>query len=290
MMLQRGHIGGSHLPRLPVVENCNSQQACVNLVLVPFGSRKAITIRWRRRDLDRKGQMLNPGLDVRALELEFAKHRRIQIRDALENGVAEKIADVLRHRTKWTLAFNRGTESITLSQDELAGMGMAGVSSLMQECLRGAQRGFQYVYSSYPIVDAIVSGRDAGHPLHDVLAGINAPPFLSFIERVTRTAGLVKADGQATLYSKGNFLTFHNDFDARNKRRIAYVLGFTREWRPDWGGILEFYDKQGDVVCGLMPRFNVLNLFEVPADHSVTYVPPYVPAGRYSITGWFSAA
>ncbi len=234
--------------------------------------------------------MLNPDLNAKKLGAEFAVRKRIQIPNVLEAAPAERIAEVLRHQTKWSLAFNRGPESVVMSTEQLAALGRAGVASLMQECLRNAESGFQYVYSSYPIVDAIVNRRDPGHPLHGVLEALNAPAVREFVERVTGITGLVKADGQATLYSKGNFLTFHNDFDARNKRRVAYVLGFTRKWRPDWGGTLEFYDAQGNVEFGLMPRFNVLNLFEVPANHSVTYVPPYVPEGRYSITGWFSVA
>ncbi|MFM9862517.1 MAG: 2OG-Fe(II) oxygenase [Micropepsaceae bacterium] len=234
--------------------------------------------------------MLNPDLNIPSLAAEFAARKRIQISNALEPRVAEDIAGVLQHRTKWMLAFNRGPESVTLSQEQLSATGPEGIGRILQECQRNAQSGFQYVYSSYPIVDAIVNRRDAGHPLHAVLEAINAPGFRGFIERVTGVSGLVKADGQATLYSRGNFLTFHNDFDARNKRRIAYVLGFTRKWRTDWGGLLEFYDAQGNVDLGLPPRFNVLNLFEVPVNHSVTYVTPFATEGRYSITGWFSAA
>lgn len=234
--------------------------------------------------------MLNPDLNAGALAAAFARRKRIQIENALEPAVAERIADVLKTKTKWMLAFNRGPQSLTMSQEEIAGLGKAGIATLMQECVRNAESGFQYVYSSYPIVDAIVNRRDVGHPLHGVLEAMNAPAFRGFVERVTGIGGLIKADGQATLYSRGNFLTFHNDFDAKNKRRVAYVLGFTRKWRPDWGGILEFYDAQGNVEFGLMPRFNVLNLFEVPVNHSVTYVPPYVAEGRYSITGWFSVA
>ncbi len=234
--------------------------------------------------------MLNPDLNTRTLASEFAGRRRIQISNALEAAAAERISEVLQRHTKWMLAFNRGSEAHTLSQEQLGAMGRAGVAELMNECIRNAQNGFQYVYSSYPIVDAIVNRRDVGHPLHGVIEAINAAPFRQFIEQVTGVTGLVKADGQATLYSRGNFLTFHNDFDARNKRRIAYVLGFTRKWRPDWGGLLEFYDAQGNVEWGLVPRFNVLNLFEVPTNHAVTYVPPFVQESRYSITGWFSVA
>jgi Rps23 Pro-64 3,4-dihydroxylase Tpa1-like proline 4-hydroxylase len=234
--------------------------------------------------------MLNRDLNASALAAEFARRRRIQIQNVLEAPAAEQIADVLRTKTKWMLAFNRGPQSVTMSQEEIAGLGRAGVAGLMQECLKNAETGFQYVYSSYPIVDAIVNRRDLGHPLHGVLEAINAPAFRQFIERVTGVSGLIKADGQATLYSRGNFLTFHNDFDDRNKRRIAYVLGFTRKWRSDWGGLLEFYDAHGNVDLGLVPRFNVLSLFAVPANHAVTYVTPFASEGRYSITGWFSVA
>ena len=35
-----------------------------------------------------------------------------------------------------------------------------------------------------------------------------------------------------------------------------------------------------------MPRFNTLNLFAVPADHSVGYVSAFAGAPRLAITGW----
>ena len=59
------------------------------------------------------------------------------------------------------------------------------------------------------------------------------------------------------------------------------------EWRPEWGGYLNFYDEEGDVVAGFRPRFNALNIFAVPQKHNVTYVPPFSPVGRFAITGWF---
>jgi Rps23 Pro-64 3,4-dihydroxylase Tpa1-like proline 4-hydroxylase len=48
-----------------------------------------------------------------------------------------------------------------------------------------------------------------------------------------------------------------------------------------------FYDEDGDCIAGFKPRFNALNLFAVPQRHSVSYVPPFAPAGRFAITGWF---
>ena len=99
---------------------------------------------------------------------------------------------------------------------------------------------------------------------------------------------LLKADAQATLYAPGHFLNFHNDTpNERTHRRVAYVLGFAKDWHPDWGGLLQFYDADLNITDVLRPRFNVLSMFTVPQDHAVTYVVPYAPLGRYSITGWY---
>ena len=38
-----------------------------------------------------------------------------------------------------------------------------------------------------------------------------------------------------------------------------------------------------------MPTFNALNLFAVPQLHSVSFVPPFAGALRFSVTGWLRA-
>jgi Rps23 Pro-64 3,4-dihydroxylase Tpa1-like proline 4-hydroxylase len=230
---------------------------------------------------------LNPQLDVDRLAADYAVHKRLQIQDVLDAGVAESVSRTLRASTPWSLVFNRGPQTIKHSSEELAKMGGAKVNEIVQETLKAAGHGFQFLYYAYPIVEAILEKRNPGHPLHDVLETLNSPEVLSFVSRVTGIGSLAKADGQATFYRLGSFLTFHNDLDEVKKRRVAYVLGFTRNWRPDWGGLLEFYDKKGDVEAGMLPRFNSLSIFTVPADHAVTYVAPYATEGRYSITGWF---
>jgi Rps23 Pro-64 3,4-dihydroxylase Tpa1-like proline 4-hydroxylase len=62
----------------------------------------------------------------------------------------------------------------------------------------------------------------------------------------------------------------------------------TPEWRPDWGGILQFIDARGNIAEGYTPCFNALNIFRVPAVHSVSQVALY-GGFRYSVTGWFHA-
>ena len=57
-------------------------------------------------------------------------------------------------------------------------------------------------------------------------------------------------------------------------------------WRADWGGALQFFGPDGNVSEAFTPAFNVLNVFKVPAVHSVAMVAPFAGASRYSITGW----
>jgi len=72
-------------------------------------------------------------------------------------------------------------------------------------------------------------------------------------------------------------------------RRAAYVLGMTPIWRTEWGGVLLFHDEQQLTIKGLVPRFNCLNLFQVPQLHSVSEVTRSAAYRRYSVTGWLRA-
>lgn len=43
------------------------------------------------------------------------------------------------------------------------------------------------------------------------------------------------------------FVTEHDDDVAGKQRLAAYVFGFTPQWRPDWGGVLQFIDSNGHI-------------------------------------------
>ena len=79
----------------------------------------------------------------------------------------------------------------------------------------------------------------------------------------------------------------HHDRAEGSKRQAAYVFNLTETWRPEWGGLLMFHDDNRDVTRALVPRWNALNLFRVPQDHSVSLVAPFAPVSRLSVTGWF---
>lgn len=233
---------------------------------------------------------INPALDRARLASSFAEHRRIQVKDVLTPESASAIARLLIQNTPWGMSWNaaedgphklRREQSATLPPDQMRAIGDK-VGAVMQG------QGFAFVYSQYQMYDASKGGWSAS-PAHDrLMDDINSAPFLDLVREVTGLPQLKWADAQATLYAPNQFLSWHQDIKETEGWLVAYVLNFSRpDWRPDWGGYLNFFDKEGDIVAGYRPRFNSLNMFLVPQDHNVSYVPPFAPYGRFAITGWF---
>ncbi len=233
---------------------------------------------------------VNPALDRKALARRFARDGRIQIRDVLTDQTANEIHRILSHHTPWGVSWQAGSDGPNhIRPHEFAQKTPQQISELGVR-LKSAMQGSAYAfnYSAYPMVDAYKEKWDPDGPLDLLLEHINDQPFMDLVREVTGISELIKADAQATLYGPGQFLSRHSDSHVAEGWRIAYVLNFTAgDWRPDWGGYLLFYDEEGDVVAGFRPRFNALNMFAVPQWHSVSYVPPFAPVGRYAFTGWF---
>jgi len=159
---------------------------------------------------------------------------------------------------------------------------------MQQRVWAQARDEFEFMYSSYPLMDERLKAANPDLFLYKWMDYVNSEAFLPFIRKVTGMDNLVRADGQGTWYRKGQFLTLHNDFDPSDDgKRVAYVLSFSRDWRPDWGGFLQFYDEDFNIEAGFMPRFNAISMFETPQNHSVTYVAPFCGNRRLAITGWF---
>ena len=230
---------------------------------------------------------LNPALDPAAFAETYARQGWVQIPGVFEPAVADALAGLLERGTPWNMAL-----SDTLGKHEvldgaaIQALGRDKLGEKVNAVARRAAESFAYCYLCYPMIDARLKGKDHGHPIHDLTDFINSPEFLAFGRAVIGAGKITKADAQATFYRPNDFLSLHNDLGTEDQRRAAYTLGFTRRWRPDWGGQLLFHDEAGDISRGLAPGFNMLTLFKVPTLHSVAPVAPYAAAQRLSVVGW----
>lgn len=235
---------------------------------------------------------LNDKLDVPALRAQFAEDRRLQIRNVLESEAAERLSRLLAERTPWGLTWRAGEDGPhRVRREQLGGLGsteMKGISDKLNAVMRGSD--FAFIYSQYPASDAASRGWSTSSEHDGLVADLNHPELLDFIREVTGVAEISWCDAQVTHFGPGQFLSLHEDIDAfeGDNRLVAYVLNLTlNAWRPDWGGYLNFFDADGDIVHGYGPRFNSLNIFRVPQWHNVSLVAPYSTGDRLAVTGWF---
>lgn len=238
---------------------------------------------------------INPDLDRPALARRFADCGRVQVRDVLTAEAAAELAGLLRSHTPWSMAIHStvdGTAQPTSfpNQDLRNPSGIEAVNRAAASAEALSARGeYAFRYAHYPIVDALNGKWDPDGPYEILLEHLNAPAFLDLARDVSGIGELVRADAQATLFAPNHYLGLHSDSHVALGWRVAYVLNLApANWSPDWGGYLLFLDEHGDVVEGFRPRFNALNMFLVPQDHLVSYVPPFAPASRFAITGWLS--
>ncbi|WP_284124597.1 2OG-Fe(II) oxygenase [Parerythrobacter aestuarii] len=236
---------------------------------------------------------INPALDRAELATRFARDTRVQVRDVLTRDTAEEIRSILQNSTAWGLAMQadgsefQGPQQV-LHRDMATPTGQQRAQALGAATdAAGARGDYAFRYAQYPIVQAVQEGWDPGGPHELILEYINTPDFLQLARDITGFGDLVKADGQATLFARSQFLGLHIDSHVAEGWKVAYVLNLTiDDWKPDWGGYLQFFDSDGNIEQAFLPRFNSLNLLAVPQPHSVSMVAPFAPLGRYAITGW----
>ena len=230
---------------------------------------------------------INPALDIDRLAATFAANGWIQIRDVLTVPSAEAIRQVLVDDTPWGLSWQAEPgEPQYVPADQLAGIDPAYIQSTTAQLTR-ARRGQAYSYAFYSAPLTLAEEGAIETPLELLFADLNERPFLDLMRAVTGQTDVVRVDGQATLFVGGHHLAAHTDDVPVEGRRVAYVLSMTKgEWRPEWGGYLNFLAADGDVEVGLRPRFNCLNMFTVPRWHHVAQVLGVAPVARYAVTGW----
>ena len=216
----------------------------------------------------------------------FARSGVVRIGEFYDPGVAEALWRHLDSQLPWTRAVSRGGTALELGSDLIAAMDSGHGDAILAAIHDGARHGFQFLYDSVITSDDAAARKARGLLLDRVIDAFNHPTSLAAFRAITGVAEIRRVNGQASRYLPGHFLTSHDDGIDGQDRVAAYVLNLTRDWREDWGGMLQFHTASGDIALSLKPRFNAMNLFRVPQMHSVSYVAPFAAVPRYAIIGW----
>ena len=68
--------------------------------------------------------------------------------------------------------------------------------------------------------------------------------------------------------------------------RGAMKANLTPVWCAEWGGLLNFLGRDGNVAEAFTPAWNALNFLKVPQEHFVGAVAGFVAEQRLSFSGW----
>lgn len=224
--------------------------------------------------------------DMNLLKSAFQTNGRVDIRDFLGAGEAETLRVHLQERSDWTLVMNAGTGVYEIPRSGMAQLSQEQLDELDSRVIDAARRGFQYRYESVRVPDEDAERHKRDTLLDRFVRFMSSDTVLDFLAAISGLEGVAFADGQATAYSTGHFLTSHDDNVEGKGRKAAYVLGLSPDWRAEWGGLLMFHGNDGNIQEAFVPAMGALRLFAVPCVHSVSYVTPFAPEPRLAVTGW----
>ncbi|HEY0052253.1 MAG TPA: 2OG-Fe(II) oxygenase family protein, partial [Caulobacteraceae bacterium] len=228
---------------------------------------------------------LSPDLDVEALGAELARESRVQVRGLFTEAAAGALHRSLAGDVPWGRAIDNPA-FVDVPVADFDRQGDKQKADFREFLHAQAAERFQFLYDRFRIHWMVDRGEAIDPVLAEFHAFINGPEFLGFARRLTGRDDIAYCDSHAARYLPGHFLNLHTDEAPDGGRLFGYVVNMTPRWRSDWGGILNFIDDQGDVLRGLTPTFNALNVFAVPQAHAVSMVAPFAQGPRLTITGW----
>ena len=111
---------------------------------------------------------------------------------------------------------------------------------------------------------------DVPEDIRRFLWSMGSPPILKFLEQLTGIEGLIPdpylGGGGLHQIERGGFLKIHSDFNWHPKlrldRRLNLLIYLNRDWREDFGGHLELWDREmKHTVQTILPCFNRTVIF-----------------------------
>jgi len=234
--------------------------------------------------------MLNPDLNAEELAARFGEDGRVRTENLLDPAIAERVREAARSDVPYEFLSNIDGKNVAIPSSEMAAFDAEQGQDFRRKLLDQAARGVGFFYCGYMMARKLDdTASESLQFLHSVFEYLNSDEMLSFVSAVTGRDDLKSADAHFTRFTPGQFLTRHRDENVNEQRRIAYVLSLSKNWHPDWGGLLQFFEDDGNPRDAWSPTFNSLSLFDVRHVHSVTFVTPFAMEPRLSVTGWFRA-
>lgn len=251
---------------------------------------------------------LDSKLNPEKLHEEFRKDGRLRIRNFLQAPSANQLYQNLAHDVSWRMFLIANESLMGTPPGEPVGTNVDEEREIFNTAYEGARSGFACAFDAdrlfaedveAPEVAAEAAALVPVPPRSDVdltptlsslEAFLESSAVIDLLRRVTGMTGVesLVVRTRAMRLRPGHFATFHAgtwSADRTGKRRAAFYLNLTPEWRPEWGGMLEFRTRDADTVDAYVPSFNTLDLLAFPQGHWISPVAPFAGGPVLMIAG-----
>jgi SM-20-related protein len=237
---------------------------------------------------------LNATLDTSVLKAAFRKNFALHVENFLSPASAVGLYENFTHEVEWR-SFVVSKETIFAAPAGLRDSYSPEQEKELFDCAyEGASSGFAYLYdANRQFVEDIPDGAhmedfvEAPFWLH-LTNFVNSKEFLNFMREVTGVWGIDRAAIKATRFRSGHFEMFNAatfSGDVTGKRVATFNLNLTPEWKPEWGGLLEFRRPEAGSIDAFVPTFNSLDVLGFPVGYWISHVAPFAGGARLAIAG-----
>lgn len=238
------------------------------------------------RNGDRPMIMMRADMHEAELCTMFQRQKRVECAEFLSTESADRLVSCLKEEIEWSTVFVEHGRMWEVTPDVRQTLNKEQEVSIASRAYRSAvEEKFSFYYETNRRSRSGAPNATWPSAMQALMALLNSDPVLQFVRNLSGISEVTWANAQVSRFSAGHFLAFHDDEDGQ--RRLAYVLNLTREWKPSWGGLLQFRSSDGDVIDTYVPLYNSLCLFAVPQEHCVSCVAPFAQGVRLAISGWF---
>ena len=236
-------------------------------------------------------KIINPNLDIKKISEEFQQNKVVVIKDFLIESEVEKLY-------KWF------SEDMSSEWWDVSSYPSPNDSETGPTFVRNIEENMEEIRNNYQLaLSSFAEGKFAYNFFRtkdnhfddctchecEFRSWLVGDESLNLISEVTGTKYTDSDEVFAACYSIGDFLSPH--IDSPNGT-LGFVLQLTKNWLPEYGGMLHFMDDERTMVERIeVPEFNTLTLFYLPENkgkwHFVSAVAPGTPEIRLTYTGWF---
>lgn len=225
---------------------------------------------------------LNENIPVEEIAKAYVETKIITIPNFLTPESAEELYQHVNTRDEWHISihpYQHGIYTFNQTPDNEEFI-QRGIMSANQARERGE---FSYVFYRSDL-----HNDSCTCTLCNAIRFIQSKTVIDKINEITGENVTSAISIFASCYKKNFFLNAHTD---NGRGKIAFVLNLTKDWDPNWGGSLNFYEWDFRTVKKTInPAFNSLSIFNVEGNgvpHAVTHIPSHVEGRRLALAGWF---